>query len=252
MKARNYLIALLVLVTAMAAIETNTSLVLAEACVAQLTYPIMPVLYTYSNVPIVVPVSASCTTVYGSQLYATGTAYDMNVGVGLGSVSTLMNAMNGGTVFNGQLGFNLPPAAQGHSVQISVSIYNGQYGDLLTSATETIQVENVTQQQYVTVTVTQQAPYAYPYQSYPTQPYPSPFQSVFQNLSQFRPFQPQRQYQSQRFDNTTILSYIAIVAILAAVVIATAGLLVYARRQPRWPPMQPQPPRKLTMPPASP
>lgn len=245
MKTRNYVIALLVLVTAMAAIETNTSLVSADTCVAQLTYPIMPVLYTYSNVPIVVPVSASCTTYYGSQLYATGTAYDMNVGAGLGSVSTVMDSVNGGTVFNGQLGFNLPPSTQGHSLQISVSIYNGQYGNLLTSATETIQVGNGTQQ-YVTTTVTQQAPYAYPYssqpyQSYPAQSYQSPFQSAFQNLSRFQLFQRQALYQSQRSDNTTILSYIAIAAILAAVVIATAGLVVYGRRQQNWPTMQPPP-----------
>jgi hypothetical protein len=203
------------------------------------------VLYTYSNVPIVVPISASCTTYYGSQLYATGTAYDMNVGAGLGSVSTVMDSVNGGTVFNGQLGFNLPPSTQGHSLQISVSIYNGQYGNLLTSATETIQVGNGTQQ-YVTTTVTQQAPYAYPYpsqpyQSYPAQSYQSPFQSAFQNLSRFQLFQRQALYQSQRSDNTTILSYIAIAAILAAVVIATAGLVVYGRRQQNWPTMQPPP-----------
>jgi hypothetical protein len=234
-KTRNYVIALLIVATAMAAIETNTSPVSADACAAQLTYPIMPVSYTYSNVPIVVPISAVCTTNYGSQLYATGTAYDINLGVGLGSVSTVMNSVNEGTIFNGQLGFNLPPSTQGHSVQISVSIYNGQYGSLITSATETIQVGNTTQQ-YVTTTVTQQVPYPDPYQS---QPYQSPFASAFQNLSRFQLFQRQQQYQAQRSDNTTMLSYVAIAAILAAVVIATAGLVAYGRRQQNWPAMQP-------------
>lgn len=248
MKTRNYVMALLIVATAMAAIQTNISLVSADACTAQLTYPIMPVSYTYSNVPIVVPVSASCTTFYGSQLYATGTAYDINTGTGLGSVSSTLDTVNGGTVFNGQLGFNLPPTTQGHSIQISVQIYNGQYGTLLTSATETIQV-GIGTQQYVTTTVTEQAPYQYPYQSsypYQSQSYQAPFASAFQNLSQFQLFQ---QYQAQRSDNTTMLSYVAIAAILAAVVIATAGLVIYGRRQPNWAPMQP--PRKLTMPPPS-
>jgi hypothetical protein len=218
----------------------NTSPASADACAAQLTYPIMPVLYTYSNVPIVVPMSVSCTTYYGSQLYATGTAYDINTGIGLGSVSSTLDSVNGGTVFSGQLGFNLPPTTQGHSVQISVQIYNGQYGTLITSASETIQVGTGTQQ-YATTTVTQ-APYPYPYQSPYPSPYQSqsPYQSPFQNISPFRFFQRYTQNTSQRSSNT-FLSYIAIAAILAAVVIATAGLVVYARRQPSWPQVQPPP-----------
>jgi hypothetical protein len=192
----------------------------------------MPAVYSYSNVPIVVPVSATCTTYYG-QLYATGNAYDSTSNVALGSVSTSLQSISGGTIFNGQLGFNLPPSTQGHAVQISVSIYNGQYGSLITSTSETIFVGSGNQQA-TTTTVTQAYPYPYanqyssqyPYQNaypYQTSSYPPP--------SKQRTYRNQSQYQTLYQNTSSLFGYVAIVAILAAVLIATAGLVVYGRRQ---------------------
>ena len=139
-KSRNYAILAIVLIIAILAVGANSNPVSADPCIAQLNYPIMPTAYSYSNIPIVVPVSATCTTYYGSQLYATGNAYDATSNVGLGSVSTVLQTVNDGSTFNGQLGFNLPASTQGHTVQLSVSIYNGQYGNLITATSETIQV----------------------------------------------------------------------------------------------------------------
>jgi len=192
-------------------------LVAADPCVAQLTYPIMPTVYSYSNIPIIIPVSATCTVYYGSQLYATGNAYDVTSNIGLGSVSTVLQSINGGTTFNGQLGFNLPPSTQGHTLQLTVSIYKGQYGNVITATSETIQVA-IGIQQVTTTTVTQ----AYPY---PNQ-YPPPYPSV----SPPNQYRNESQYQA-RYRNSFLLSYVAIAAILAAVIIATAGLVVYGRRQ---------------------
>ena len=226
---------LLALAIAIVAIGVNSSPVSADSCVAQLNYPVMPALYSYSNVPIVVPVSATCTTYYGGQLYATGNTYDTTSNVGLGSVSTSLQSINGGTIFNGQLGFNLPPSTQGHAVQISVSIYNGQYGNLITSTSETIFVGNGNQQ-VTTTTVTQAYPYPNqnPYPAPSNQyPYPRPLQ-----LNQ-GPYRRQSQTQAQGFDTGALFGYVAIAAILAAVIIATAGLVIYGRRQPNWVPMQP-------------
>ena len=231
MKTCNYLTAFLAISLVVAAITASSGLVSADTCAAQLTYPIMPVMYTSSNVPLVVPISASCTTFYGDQLYATGTAYDTNVGTSFGSVNAVLDSVNGGTVFSGQLGFDLPPTSQGHSVQISVSVYNGQYGTLITTAQETIQVSTGTQP-YAPTTVIQ-VPYQYPYQSSYQSSYPSPFQSMFP----FRFFQRNTWQRS----NNGILIYIIIAAILAAVVIAIAAIAVYARRQPIWYQMQPPP-----------
>ena len=211
----------------------------------------MPTAYAYSNIPIVVPLSATCTTYYGSQLYATGNAYDTTSNAGLGSVSTVLQSVSGGTTFNGQLGFNLPPSTQGHTVQFSVSIYNGQYGNLITATSETVQV-GIGTQQISTTTVTQGYPYQnaylpknqFPYQNgYPApsnQPYSSqPRQYRNQNNS------VRAQYQAYRNPNSSALfGYVAIAAILAAVIIATAGLVVYGRKQPTpvtWIPPPPPP-----------
>ena len=206
----------------------------------------MPVVYSNSNVPIVVPMSATCTTYYGSQLYATGNAYDATSNAGLGSVSTVLQSVNGGTTFNGQLGFNLPPSTQGHTVQISVSIYNSQYGNLITATSETIQV-GTGSQQVSTTTVTQA--YPYPYQNqYPSQyPYqnPYPYQAPsYQYSSQQRPYRNQSQYPARNQNSSSLFGFVAIVAILAAVIIATAGLVVYGRRQ--------QPPPGTWLPPPPP
>jgi len=222
-----------------------------------LSYPVMPTTYSYSNVPIVVPISATCTTVYGNQLYATGNAYDATSNVGLGTVNSVLQSTDGGTMFNGQLGFNLPPTTQGHTVTISVSLYSNQYGDLVTSTSETFQAATGNQpvqqvQQVVTTTVTQA--YQYPYQTPPSTPYtyPTPYTnqtstpnqapSLQQPLQQ-NPYRHQSQYQTLNRYNS-LLDYVAIAAILAAVLIATAGLVVYGHRR-----QQPTPTAWLPTPP---
>jgi hypothetical protein len=240
-KSRNYAILAIVLIIAIIAVGANSTPVLADPCLAQLNYPIMPTVYSYSNVPIVVPVSATCTTYYSSQLYATGTAYDATSNAGLGSVSTALQSVNGGTTFNGQLGFNFPPSTQGHTVQLSVSIYNGQYGNLITSTSETIFVENGNQQ--VTTTVTQAYPYTYQNQYLPQNQYPYPAPS-YPPPSQQRAYRNQSQYQTRNQNGSSLFGFVAIVAILAAVIIATAGLVVYGRRQ--------QPPPVTWIPPPPP
>ena len=238
-KTRNCAILGIVLLVAILAVGLNSTQVSADPCLAQLNYPIMPAMYSNSNVPIVVPMSATCTTYYGSQLYATGNAYDATSNAGLGSVSTVLQSVNSGTTFNGQLGFNLPPSTQGHTVQISVSIYNGQYGNLITATSETIQVGSGVQQ-VSTTTVTQAYPYPYQNQyatQYPTQypyqnPYPSQAPSYQQSSQQpSRQYRNQSQYQTRNQNSSSLFGFVAIVAILAAVIIATAGLVVYGRRQ---------------------
>ena len=212
---------------------------------AQLSYPVMPSVYSYSSVPIVVPISATCTTVFGNQLYVTGNAYDATSNVGLGSVNTVLQSANGGTTFSGQLGFTLPPTTQDHTVTISASIYASQYGSLITSTSETFQAVSGNQQ--VSTTTVTQYPYQYPNQ-YPSQyPYqnPYPYQAPsYQYPSQQRPYRNQSQYQTQNQTNSSLMGYVAIAAILAAVIIATTGLVIYGRRQ--------QPPTITWVPPPPP
>ena len=248
MNARVPVIALLAISVTMLILTTNGTLVFADPCTATLSYPVIPAQYTNSNAPILVPISTSCSTYYGNQLYATGSAYDTTSNANLGSASTVLSSINGGTQFNGQLGFNVPPSSPGDSVQISVSIYNSQYGNLLTATSETVQVGGGLQQvqQVTTTTVTENAnPY---YSPYPTA-YPMPQQP---NQSQYYQYQPQYQNHhqtlyfsqllAQNSNNTNLFDYVVIVAILAAVIIATAGLVLVARRQPTWPqPHQPMP-----------
>jgi hypothetical protein len=231
---------LLAIAVTMLIVGASGNFVLADPCTATLNYPAIPVGYANSNVPIVVQISATCTTYYGSQLYATGNAYDATANTGLGSASTVLMSVNGGTEFNGQLGFNLPPSTQGHSLQISVSIYNGQYGNLITTTSETVEVGSEAQQQITTTTtVTEgQYPYAYPYPTTypsPSQPSLSPSQHQFHRASQEH---YQQEALAQTSINTNLFDYVVIIAILAAVIIATTGLVLVARRQPSWPQTQ--------------
>jgi hypothetical protein len=227
-KTRNFALLGIVLIIAIIAVGANSNIVSAQAqpCAAVLSYPVMPTTYSYSNVPIVVPMSATCTTTFGNQLYATGNAYDATSNVALGSVNSVLQSPDGGITFNGQLGFNLPPTTQGHTVTISVSLYSSQYGDLVTSTSETFQAV-VGSEQVATTTVTQ----AYPYPYQPTSPTPYPIQTppVQQPLQQ-HPFRNPSQFQTLTRNNS-LFGYVAIVAILVAVVVATAGLVVYGRRQ---------------------
>ena len=231
----NYAILGIVLIIAIIAVGANSNLVSAQLqpCSTVLSYPIMPTTYSYTNVPIIVPMSATCTTNYGNTIYASGNAYDATSNVGLGTVSTILQSTDGGNTFNGQLGFNLPPTTQGHAVTISVSLYSSQYGDLISATSETFQA--VIGNQLVSTTTVTQA-YQYPYQNqYPTQyPYPASYQyqaPSFQYPSQQRPYRNPSQYQPLYLYNSSLLGYVAIAAILAAVVIATAVLVVYGRRQ---------------------
>jgi hypothetical protein len=236
MKTRMHIFVIIALVFAAAVVAAgiNTAPVAADSCVAQLTYPVMPTVYYGSSVPIVVPLSVTCSTYYGTSLYATANLYDTTTGTSLGSLSVSLNSVDGGNVFNGQIGFNLPASTQGHTVQISASIYDSQYGSLITTTSISFLVTN-TPQQVTTTTVTQTAnAYPYPYQ-YPNPnpyPYPSP---PFQNSQQHHYFNEQNQTQGS---NNSTLVYVAIVAILAAVVIATTGLVIFSQRRPQ---PQPQP-----------
>lgn len=210
-------------------------------CTATLSYPILPVEYSGSSVPIVVPISASCTTPYGSQLYATGSAYDATANTGLGSASTVLMSVNGGVEFNGQLGFNLPPTTQGDSVQISVSIYGSQGGNLLTATSETVEVGTGVQQ-VTTTTVTQDQ---YPYANPSPTPYPSTYQPNQPRYQNYHSSQTHYLSQSmaQQSNNTSLFDYMVIIAIIASVIIVTAGLVLVARRpqQPTWYPVPPPP-----------
>jgi hypothetical protein len=145
------------------------------------------------------------------------------------------------------MGFNLSPTSQGDSVQISVSLYSSQYGSLIAETGETIQLGTGVQQT-TTTTVTEAQ---YPYNAYPTA-YPSPYQP---NQSQYYQYQPSNQgYHSpqthhlsqilaQSPNNTNFFDYVVIIAIIATVIIATAGLVLVARRQPTWYAIPPQLPR---------
>ena len=245
-KARNFALLGIVLIVAIIAVGANGNTVSAQAqpCTTVLSYPIMPTTYSYSNVPIIVPMSASCTTTFGNTIYASGNAYDATSNVGLGTVNSVLQSTDGGNTFNGQLGFNLPPTSQGHTVTISVSLYASQYGSLISATSETFQavtggpqVEQI--EQVATTTV--------------TQGYPVPVQSTFPTLAppvqqslQQQPYRHLSQYQILNH-NSVLLDYVAIAAILVAGVVATAGLIVYGRRRQQppsvtWVPAPPLPP----------
>lgn len=119
---------LVVLTIAVIAAAANTSIVSAQVCNAQLDSPIMSTAQYYnSNIGITVPVSTTC-SFFGNSLYAVGTAYDETYNANVGTSNAVLSPANGGSVFNGQLQFNLPASVEGHTVQISATVYNGQYG----------------------------------------------------------------------------------------------------------------------------
>ena len=236
----------------------SSSLVSAQIvspCTAALGYTGVPAQYSNSNFPLVVPVSASCTTYYGTELYATGTAYDVTSATGLGTANTILSSVNGGTQFNGQLGFNVSPTSPGDSVQISVSIYSSQGGNLIMTTSETIpagagaQQPVQTVQQITTTTVTEgQYPYANPYPT--ADPSPNqPSQLQYQSQPQYHNHPSQTRYASQGLaqspNSTYLFDWAVIISIIASVIIATAGLVLVARRQQQptwrpWPPPSPQ------------
>jgi len=217
----------------------------ASPCSATLSYPAVPVQYGSSSVPFVVPISASCTTNYGPQLYATGNAYDATSNVGLGTASAVLSSVNGGTEFTGQLGFNQFQASPGDSIQISVSIYSSPGGNLVSTTGETIQANTQGQQpvqpvQQVTTTTVAENQYPYP-TAYPPSYQPSQFQG--QTQPQYHQQHEghssgQTQYLLQAYaqrSNTELFDWVAIIAIIVAVIIATAAVVIVTRRrQPVW------------------
>lgn len=178
----------------------SLSFVFASPCSIQLGYPIIPSASPNQNVTVVVPVSATCSTAYGQQIYATASAYDLNTDTSASFVNTILTSVDGGYTFTGQLGLSLPPSTQGHWVQLAVTIYETQSGGELTTAGEAFPVTAGTGQ-VVTATVTEQAS--------------SAFAPVISGENQ--PPHP-------------IFAYVAIAAILATVIIVTVALLVYSRR----------------------
>jgi len=261
MKLDINVIVILAISVIMLTLAGSASFVFAQPCVATLSNPVIPTPYGNSNVPFVIPVSASC-TMYYSQLYASGNAFDATSNISLGTANAVLSPMDGGTQFNGQLGFSLPPTSPSDSVQISVSIYGGQDNNLITQTSETVQVGSGAQQPLqpiTTVTVTEgQNPYANPtpptgYQS-PYQPAQSPYYGTQpQYAYQYQPANQghNRHYFSQGLpygsNNQNLYEWIAIIAIIATVIIATTGLVVIARRQqppqPVWYVAPPPPPR---------
>jgi len=262
MKTRIPVIALLVISATMLILAASNSSVYAQPCTATLSQPIITTQYGNSNTPYVIPVSASCTTYY-NQLYATGNAFDATTNTGLGTANAVLSPVNGGAQLTGQLGFSVPPASPTDSVQISVSIYDNQGGNLITQTSETVQVGAAQQpvQLITTTTVTvgqypaanpspavYQPPPQSPYQTNQPQYYQSPpqYQGQYQQQSQNRPWNPSY-YFSQgypyRYYNANWFDWIAIIAIIASVIIATTGLVLIARRQqpsqPVWYPVPP-------------
>lgn len=158
-------------------VMANSDLLSADSCGMQLGYSVQTTYYG-SSVQMVVPVSASC-SFSGGQLYAVGNAYDTSLNSNVGSVNTAL-VPSVGNAYSGQLVFNLPYGSQGHTVQITVSLYSGGLnGQMLTTAAQTVQVPNNYNYSYP-------SNYCYPgyncypwypsYPSYPSYPYypPSP------------------------------------------------------------------------------
>jgi len=260
LKTNLYVLTLLAISMTMLIVGASGSLVSAQVpgpCTATLSYPVVPVQYGNSNVPFIVPVSASCATTFGTQLYATGNAYDATSNIGLGTANAILSSVNGGTEFTGQLGFNQFQASPGDSIQISVSVYSSPGGALVTTTGETVQAGAVLQQplqtvQQVTTTITEgQAQYPYP-SAYPTNPQPNQFQDQTQpqnRQQQYRSHPSVQTYLSQGFpqrSNTNLFNWVAIITIFAATIIATAALvLVTGRRQQQsYPPWYPPPPAR--------
>lgn len=251
----------LVLMVAIAAVGAGGTLVMADPCIAQLSYPIMPTAYSYnSNVQVIVPVSATCTSI-GTAFTAVGDAYDTSGNADLGSVNTLLSPVNGAT-FSGQLVFNLPPTSLGHTVQISVSIYNGgqtapgQYGTLLTTASETVQVNPTN---YNTYPQYSNPPYNnYPPNQYYVQPQQittvtayAPQQVIQQPLAtalyvntQNTPWYFNRQYGpwlAGRQNYTWLMGVVVALIALSVIVAVAVAILAARHRQPQvihvpWPP----------------
>jgi len=127
LKTRNLALILVLLIAAVIFASSNDPVLAQSPCLAQVGYPTISTSQYYgANIGMTVPVYATC-SFYSGQLYAVGSAYDTVLNSNLGSVSTPLYTASIGS-FNGQLVFNLPVAAQGHTVQFTISIYSSAYG----------------------------------------------------------------------------------------------------------------------------
>ena len=166
-----YVLLIAVLAAGVVAVATNNNFALAQPpCQVQLASPNISNQYYYYGgyFQLALPLSASC-SFYAGQLYATGSAYDTTYGTSVGTTQTVLSSTYGGYGYTGQLTFNLPTSASGHTVQFSVSVfgsqngyYGGYYGTSLLAQTSSTFVISPGYYQ------------SYPYPSYPSYPtYPS-------------------------------------------------------------------------------
>src|SRR5208282_2589632 len=150
MKKSNLVIFSLVFFLAAAVFAASGSPVFAQTpCIAQASYPAVSTPQYNSNFAVTVPVSASCSNI-GGPLFAVGDAYDTSISTDLGTVSTGLSSVGGGS-YTGQLLFSLPTSTLGHTVQFSVSIYNnnnGQYGSPLATTSQSITIGSSINQGY--------------------------------------------------------------------------------------------------------
>ncbi|MGO9645054.1 MAG: hypothetical protein ACLPY5_09935 [Candidatus Bathyarchaeia archaeon] len=150
MEKRDLMVLSLVFFLAVAVFAASGSPVFAQTpCIAQASYPAVSSPQGNYNFAVTVPVSASCSYTVGP-LYAVGDAYDTTVSTDLGTVSTGLSLVGGGS-YSGQLLFSLPASTVGHTVQFSVSIYNnynGQSGSPLATTSQSITIGSSYNQSY--------------------------------------------------------------------------------------------------------
>jgi len=128
---------------------TGSAVFAQTPCIAQASYPVVSSPQGNYNFAVTVPVSASCSYTVGS-FYAVGDAYDTTVSSDLGTVSTGLSLVGGGS-YSGQLLFSLPTSTLGHTVQFSVSIYNnynGQSGSPLATTSQSVTIGSSYNQSY--------------------------------------------------------------------------------------------------------
>jgi len=144
----------LLLVFILAAVVVGNSPVSADPCSIQsssIAYVAPYYDYNY-NSGVIVPVSATCSFV-GGQLYAVGDATDASTNAHVASANTVLFSATGTTIYTGQLVFrrlgpNSDPQIIGHTLRVSISIYNGVYNgpysnaSPLTTSVETVQVNS--------------------------------------------------------------------------------------------------------------
>jgi cobalamin biosynthesis Mg chelatase CobN len=174
-----------------------------------------------SNVPIVMPLSVSCSAQLNNQLYATVNMYDATSGTSLGSAKVTLQSTNNGMMFSGQQNFNLPSSVQGHTIQVSASIYNTQDGSMVATSSMTFQVASTVQQ-----------PSAMQQTTTATTTATTTVSSQAQN--QLMPSQGQPMSQGQESSSQTVFGvfgYVAVAIVLAIAAIAIAGIVVHGRRQ---------------------